>query len=596
MRLQTAENWAASKVEGLPSRWRGRLLDRWAATMAANEQQRVANIELRETVEALADIKLPLDAMDEDIRNVAKALAVQCLDVARIQTPEGVRQAMENFCRSRQVEPPKVEGSKGAINRMTCPDWWTRQLRKLHAKTVEGAAISLGYVNRARDCYVSNESLERRRQQNRRNARMMENTTLRNECGDEFTLAELAAKGTANKAIRRGELMTRIAGFERIAVDCGHEGLFITMTCPSRMHKWISVGEKSAVAENKKYDGTTPKDAQKYLSRVWSRIRAKLARAGLGVYGFRVAEPHHDGCPHWHMLIFHDAGNFYDVPEGQHGPVLSVRVVIEEIFKAYALADSPNEAGAKKYRIKAVKMDASRGSAAAYIAKYIAKNIDGMHVGNDLFGSPALETSGRVEAWAATWGIRQFQQIGGAPVGVWRELRRVKEVPESAPEVIKRAHHAANRIEKGEEVKPAAWDEYIRAQGGPLVGRDHAIRIVTEETGEIGRYGELKAAVPVGVLAAAYEFYSIGRLQASRLVEWLVRSVRHVWEVVKRGVKGVSAAVLSPPWTRVNNCTGVGGDELQRKDGCGGFAGGGKVECGPAAYKSDGGGLCFAYG
>lgn len=572
LRIQSVENWAASKVDGFPARWRSRLLSSYRGKIAAadalpggkglrNVAMFDAGRELCEVTERLAKVRLPLDASDGDICARAEEFAILAMDVGRIQVSsiEAAREGMEGFVKLCGLVPPSSEINKktgekrvsdrGAVGRMTCRDWWRRGLRKMHAKAVEGAAIKLGYVNRARDLYVSNESLARRQQQIKRNQSMMENTTLENEEGQAFTLAELAATGTANKAIRRGELMTRIAGFEKIAVDCGHGGLFLTLTCPSRMHKWVDVsGPKwkdeggARVYENPKYDGTTPRAAQAYLSKVYARIRSKLARDGVGVYGFRIAEPHHDGCPHWHVLLFHSPG---------------LAENIADVFRRYALADSPDENGAKNHRVKVEVIDWKRGSAAGYIAKYVAKNIDGLHVENDLYGNPAMETSLRVEAWASTWGIRQFQQVGGAPVGVWRELRRVRELPDGAPDHLRAAHAAVNKVE-GEDgnAKQADWAGYVIAQGGVFIGRAGRIQIAREESGVLGRYGEEVSPRPIGVSSVGGEFYRDGIVpDRFRLVEWLVRSVRHVWQVVKRRV---SAAVSSPPWTCVNNCTREG--------------------------------------
>lgn len=570
----TDKQWAADRVAQLPNRWRLRLLAGWERKRgqfdptdwrSEGEANRNANLNLLHLTDTLGAVRLPLDATDANICDRANVLATQCGELAQVyHAAEMLRAAMNRKARANGIEPPPATISdQGALRRMVDPLWWRRGLRKCHAKAVEGAAIQLGYVNKTRDIYVSNESLTRRMQQNQRNAASLEATTARNELGQEFTLAELAAKGPANKAIRRAELMTRISGFERIARDMEHAGLFFTITCPSRMHKWRTVAG-GRVMENPRYDGTTPREAQGYLATVWARIRASLKRQGVGLYGFRIAEPNHDGTPHWHLLVFHDAGKVG---------------ALRETITRYALADSPNEPGAHKHRVDFKPIDWKRGSAAGYIAKYVAKNIDGYKVDKDLFGTDALETSARVEAWAATWGIRQFQQVGGPPVGPWRELRRVKELPHGAPAHLEQAHRAVNKVAviEGRENASVAWDHYCQAQGGVFCGRDYRIRITTQEVEGVGRYGEPIPPRPIGVETTSIEIYTPDHMtwmnppgRASRVVHWFIESARHVWEIVGRMGRATgkvsigTGAKPSAPWTRVNNCTegGSNGDRF----------------------------------
>ncbi|HJW55859.1 MAG TPA: replication endonuclease [Burkholderiaceae bacterium] len=580
------QEWAARLVGDLPRRWQKRLVSRWQKTRdafdgatlgAEGEATRQAARWLQDMLDGLRTVNIPLDASDDDICARAEVMADHCAKLAEVfHDRKSLRAAMEHAVRKNHLEPWQGEADRieakgnacatrecrdqtdsAAIARMVDAYWWRRQLRKLHAKAVEGAAISIGYVNKTRDVYVSNESVVRRLQQNRRNAATLEATIARNENGQEYTLAELAAKSTSNKAIKRGELMTRIAGFERIARDCEHVGLFFTMTCPSRMHKWKTV-EGGKVVENKRYDGTLPRDAQKYLSKVWARIRAKLDREGFRWYGFRIAEPNHDGTPHWHLLVF-----FASVWPGCERAAAMPRVCA--LVRRYALMDSPNEKGAKKHRVDFEPIDWSKGSAAGYIAKYVSKNIDGYRVEKDLYGNDAITTSVRVESWAATWGIRQFQQVGGAPVTVWREMRRVKTLPDGAPEHLVTAHRAVNKVAQIEgENASVAWDRYTRAQGGVFCGRSYRIKLAVEESAGTGRYGEPLGARPVGVETVVVESYRDGIVTGKRNVNWLVRSVRYVWEIIRKRSRDAHAGVARA-WTRVNNCTRSNFNQL-RKD------------------------------
>lgn len=130
------------------------------------------------------------------------------------------------------------------------------------------------------------------------------------------------------------------------------------MTAPSRFHAQRVLG---ATAEaNPAYSGESPKEAQRHLSQVWAAARAAWARRGLQVYGLRTAEPHHDGCPHWHLVVY--------------GEARALRYA-RRLLRVYALRVDGAEVGARKVRFKAMAL--SGGSAgASYAAKYIAKNED----------------------------------------------------------------------------------------------------------------------------------------------------------------------------------------------------------------------------
>lgn len=495
-----------------------------------------------EVIEALAwdDQRVPLAIDGAQVgegawHQAADAAARECYAICnRVTTADAILIAIGMVCRRRGVDVPVFKELRDVIARAVDKGWWLRQIRNEWKRRFEHVSITLGLTYVKTDPYISREMAILQEHRNRENAALLESCTAVNEHGQSYTLAELAATGMGNKTLRRGELMLRIRGFEEIAQDMRHVGMFWTITCPSKFH---SVG-----GTNEKYNGATPRDAQRYLVGVWARMRSALKRQGIQPYGFRIAEPHTDGCPHWHMLLFVDR---------DHADAMN------EIIRAYALEEDGDEAGAEKNRAKLVAIEAGKGTAAGYIAKYVAKNIDGAGVGDhksfengstyviapDIFGDLEITASQRVTYWSQVWGIRQFQQIGGAPVGVWRELRRIKaDAVAHAPAAIRAAHSACQKIDSPNHAtaKQASFADYVIAQGGPNVGRGACIRIAKREVSVSGRYGTYTDSKPVGV-------YHVAQPQA------VYEGVHYRWEITRPGQSaGVAFAV---PRTGVNNCT-----------------------------------------
>lgn len=501
----------------------------------------------------------------------AQARAVE-MDSAQLGPEKALALALHRVT-AHHMDPPSGFTISSTLSRLACSLWWRRQLRRLTSRRREQRQRILGRTQKRAGIYVSDEGYRRRIDQTTRNARLLEAITATNQEGDQYTLAELAELGLANPEFRRAELMLRIADTEREADRAGHRGMFYTITTPSRFHP---VRQNASI--NHKYAGANPREAQAYLQNLWAKARAKFKRDGLGIYGIRVAEPHHDGTPHWHLLVWMR-------PEDEPK--------VTSILRRYSLEDSPGEVKRNtNVRFKPVAIDRSKGSAAGYVAKYVAKNINGKQHSRqgvpgdnlDHYGQPLETSAPRIEAWAACWGIRQFQFVGLPSVTVWRELRRLKDEQRLADwEAATRPEPEAAAILEGlrQAANAGAWDKYLHLMGGPMQPRDVAPirpwRVVRQTTdiancdritGEwssdtLGRYGEpmmgtwgLVVSSQLGETEYLTRYY---RWTFERKGEADAVDFKRVTDTAKPlslvGVDFQREGEAAAPWTRVINCT-----------------------------------------
>jgi hypothetical protein len=381
---------------------------------------------------------------------------------------------------SRGVFPPRGRfmTQEGIHARLSSRSWWRRALRRTYTRGCEnGFRGHAGIVHRQAMPYITDDGAQVYKEHKQRSRTMLAEMQVMNEQGELFSVAELAEKSVSNPKLRRGELMCRVRGFEEVAKAARHQAVFLTMTAPSCYHARHVSGEA-----NERYNGTYVYAAQRWLSKMWARARAKLARLSIYVYGFRVAEPHHDGTPHWHALLW----------TAPHNVELLCRVIRDHWLSEFA-----DEPGAAEHRFKRIDIDPTKGSAIGYVSKYVAKSIDGHAVGEDLdegnaTGLDSITAAERIEAWARTHGIRQFQQIGGPSVSVWRELRRLRDpMDESAPEELEEARKAADG---------GQWSEFIFALGGPEYCRRGFVRLWKAPAKQANTYGEQGADRIVGVV------------------------------------------------------------------------------------------------
>lgn len=391
-----------------------------------------------------------------------------------------------------------------AIARLFNDEWWISQLKGQRMRWHEALLIAVGEVNKDRSPYASKHAIRDVRARRQANLEFLKSCDLENrETGERIDLISKVMGSISNPEIRRMELMNTIAGIERYAAAEGDVGMFITLTTPSKYHptRQVGKGERKTVQLNHGWndEAFNPKDAQRYLCRIWSLMRTAFKDNDLQVYGLRVVEPHHDGTPHWHMMLFCNPRQ---------------RNQIIEIMRRYALKEDGDERGAARNRFQAKHLN--RGGAAGYIAKYISKNIDGYALDGQLdndTGRPLKDTAAAVTAWASTWRIPQFKTVGLPTMGAYRELRKLPRGVSIADEFDERVEAARAAADSGD------FALYIRAQGGANVPRDcQTVRVARSPSDDVNEYEEEVERV-VGIYAP---HLGARHIHITRTTEWRI--------------------------------------------------------------------------
>lgn len=456
---------------------------------------------LRSSTQQLVDARLNLAYDHDQIRLKATQYADIC---ARISTDAG----LEAFCNAVYVEPPgkKNTSEDGRLRRARVIAWWTRRLFKRYSRSAENALRLAGFIGRKKNLYSSSVACRARQRRAEIFRTWLDKMVVCSDMGDCVSLRRLYDGSLANPVNRRNELMTRLRGMGELADSAGLVADFITLTLPSKYHAVLHHGDV-----NPRYNGATVRAGQLQLRRLWSKFRARAAKKEIFYYGMRVAEPHHDGTPHWHMVLYSMADN---------------RDELQRMLRELWLSEDGNEPGAAEHRVRILACDRTIGTVAGYLAKYIAKNVDGFDVGADFEADGAesfsvdgaetgeqipaemdgKETSKRALTWAWLHGIRQFQFFGTARVGLWRELRRVREpITESAE--IEAARLAADAGE---------WARFVDCIGGVFVGASTSLNLWKRITdGKKNQYDEDAGPQIVGIESP--DGYYLTRLKVWRL-------------------------------------------------------------------------------
>ncbi|MEZ5535087.1 MAG: replication endonuclease [Thiolinea sp.] len=391
-----------------------------------------------------------------------------------------------------------------AAKRLMDAEWWELQLNKLIQRDTEARRHKNGGICKGLSPYVSEEAKDRYVENQQTQDAWKKNCFLISDEGDEISLDSSEHEHSA-AYIQFAEYVTRCKGLEAMAEEHyvadevltalpesitfkeggsfhdldklaglnhidGLLGVAITLTVPSRFHRYRYDKATGKFHLNKKYDPeTTPRAARDWLQETWELTQKAWQRKTKNIrpipcFGYRVLEAHGDGTPHYHFAFWVPAKDM------QRAVALFMNKALRGDYTdrvkqqdkcQFGKAGDATENGALKRRVN-FKIMVKKGGMMAYMMKYISKGITGADFEDLKSGMMADDALLRILAHRSVWGLRQFSFYGAAPMGVYREARRLPDEPQQ-DQTIEKIRLAA---------QAGDYKAYTEANGGMFCKRD----------------------------------------------------------------------------------------------------------------------------
>jgi hypothetical protein len=204
-----------------------------------------------------------------------------------------------------------------------------------------------------------------------------------------FSLSEVIEKNTTNN---KHDTYITMKTLEEIASRKKYTWTFFTLTCPPEHHS------NPTTSRNHYNNELTFKLSAKYLNeemfyKLQKRLDKKYTR-GEDYAGIKVLEPHDDGCPHMHVLLFHSPHMYIDLESA--------------VRAAYEKGDRPSDYF-DRYKEQIMRREdksmKNPAKAASYIYKYLSFGISNKDGCNDHLAE-------RYRAAFRAANVRQYAFVG----------------------------------------------------------------------------------------------------------------------------------------------------------------------------------------